>query len=32
MAKGQINQKQNTVDTRQLSPGQYYLSLEGMGD
>lgn len=31
VAKGQIRQEQNTVDTRQLSPGQYYLSLEGMG-
>jgi hypothetical protein len=32
VAKGQIREEQNTVDTRQLSPGQYYLNLEGIGD
>tara|TARA_R110001592_G_scaffold243783_1_gene504802 strand:- start:39378 stop:40943 length:1566 start_codon:yes stop_codon:yes gene_type:complete len=31
VANGQIKEEQNTVDTRQLTPGQYYLSLEGMG-
>ncbi|PTM01709.1 MAG: hypothetical protein DA405_13490, partial [Bacteroidetes bacterium] len=31
VAKGQINGKQNTIDTRQLPAGQYILNLEGLG-
>jgi hypothetical protein len=31
VAKGQIREEENSIDTKQLPTGQYLLSLEGAG-